>query len=172
MKFSIQKPDNTTEDFEIVSGTPEEVFTNDRDKSAICKVWRELITAEDDYRVKYGIEYKNKFDNDEAIVTGMTKLGGKIYLVRDHSGDVIGIAIVKDTQFKNIYNISDVSITEEHRGKGIGKVLMQTIMEENVPAVPSLTVELDNTHAVDLYRSLGFVEYGLKMVLGQTEEQK
>ena len=172
MKFTIQKPDNITEDFEIVSCTPEKVFTNDRDKAAICKVWRELISAENDYRVKYGIEYKSTFDNDDAIVDGMIRLGGKIYMVKDHNNDVIGIAIVKDTQFKNIYSITDVSITEEHRGKGIGKVLMQTIMEENVPAVPSLTVELDNTHAIDLYRSLGFVEYGLKMVLGQSEEKK
>ena len=172
MKFTIQKPDNITEDFEIVSGTPEEIFSNDRDKAAICKIWRELITSENDYRVKYGMKYKSDFGDDNLIMEGMIKLGGRLYLVRDHNGDVIGIAIVRDTQFKNLYNISDVSITEEHRGKGIGKVLMQTIMEENVPAVPSLTVELDNTHAVDLYRSLGFVEYGLKMVLGQSEEKK
>lgn len=56
-----------------------------------------------------------------------------------------------------------IALKKEARGKGLGNKLMHAIMEEaknNNFRRLSLSVDIDNTNAIDLYRRLGFVEVG------------
>ena len=58
-----------------------------------------------------------------------------------------------------------ISVKKEYREKGIGKFLMQALIEETRKRmlgikVIILTVFGPNKNAINLYKSLGFVEYG------------
>lgn len=56
-----------------------------------------------------------------------------------------------------------IAIKKEARGKGLGSKLMQSIIEEakvNSFKTLSLSVDVDNPQALNLYRRLGFVEVG------------
>jgi GNAT superfamily N-acetyltransferase len=54
-----------------------------------------------------------------------------------------------------------IAVVKEARGKGLGTKLMYSIIEEakrNGYKTLSLSVDIDNTHAVKLYHRLGFIE--------------
>lgn len=59
-----------------------------------------------------------------------------------------------------------ISIAKEFRGKGLGAVFMEVLLEEAVKALPDLEiirlgVFATNKTARALYKKLGFVEYGI-----------
>ena len=169
MKFVVQNPDNTEDNYEIISGAPGDMLEDETIQACICRIWRQLIDKENEYRASFGIKYASQYVMDDPIIDAIKKSKEKIYIVKK-AENIIGMACTSNTSFDNIYNISDVVILEEFRGKGIGKVLLEHILEDNVPRVPTLGVELENKHAVDLYRSMGFVEYSMKMVLAPKAE--
>lgn len=49
-------------------------------------------------------------------------------------------------------------VAPEHRGKGYGRALLQAAIEAELPKKVQLEVYVNNTPAVNLYRSLGFKE--------------
>ena len=54
-----------------------------------------------------------------------------------------------------------IAIVKEERGKGLGTILMNSIIGEarrNSYKALSLSVDAANTNAVNLYRKLGFLE--------------
>jgi ribosomal protein S18 acetylase RimI-like enzyme len=56
-----------------------------------------------------------------------------------------------------------IAIKKEVRGKGLGSQLMHSIIDEakrNCFKALSLSVDGDNTNAINLYRTLGFTEVG------------
>ena len=58
-----------------------------------------------------------------------------------------------------------ITVKKEYREQGIGKSLIKTLIAESKKKIPGiriviLTVFGSNTKAINLYRSLGFVEYG------------
>lgn len=58
-----------------------------------------------------------------------------------------------------------ITVKKEYREQGIGKALMKSLIAEAKNKMPGiriiiLTVFGTNTQAINLYRSLGFVEYG------------
>jgi ribosomal protein S18 acetylase RimI-like enzyme len=60
---------------------------------------------------------------------------------------------------KPYLNIHDIIISSEFRGKGLGKNLLQKIIEianERGYCKVTLEVRVDNTHAKTLYQNLGF----------------
>ncbi len=59
-----------------------------------------------------------------------------------------------------------ISIAKEHRGEGIGKALMQTVLseaEKNIADLKIITLSafIDNDVAIRMYERFGFVEYGV-----------
>jgi RimJ/RimL family protein N-acetyltransferase len=58
-----------------------------------------------------------------------------------------------------------ITIAQGYRGRGVGTVLMETVIDEAVARLPNLkmiTLQVfgNNTVAMSLYKKLGFVEYG------------
>ena len=58
-----------------------------------------------------------------------------------------------------------ISIAKDFRGQGIGKLLMQKILAEAIATIPGLSiiklaVFSNNPVGINLYKKLGFIEYG------------
>jgi len=69
-----------------------------------------------------------------------------------------------------LLNIHDVIVTESQRGRGIARLLFQSIEEHALArGCCKLTLEVleGNRNAQKLYRDLGFAEYSLKEEFGQ-----
>ena len=62
-------------------------------------------------------------------------------------------------------HITNIAVHPEHRRKGVGRLLMETLMEEaarlNMERM-TLEVRVSNTAAITLYKSLGFEEGGIR----------
>ncbi len=62
-------------------------------------------------------------------------------------------------------HLARIIVSPRHRGRGLGRALCTALMREAVRLHPiraySLYVLPDNTNAIGLYRTLGFVETGL-----------
>ena len=83
------------------------------------------------------------------------------YLVAEKDGRVIGYAgawIILDES-----HITNIAITPEERGQGVGRKLTEALMQylSNLGAVyATLEVRVSNERAQHLYKSLGFVSVG------------
>lgn len=83
------------------------------------------------------------------------------YLVAETGGNVIGYGgawIILDES-----HITNIAVTEEYRGRGIGKQLTKALLQylSNLGAsYATLEVRVSNERAQNLYRSLGFVSVG------------
>jgi ribosomal-protein-alanine N-acetyltransferase len=59
--------------------------------------------------------------------------------------------------------ILDVAVAPDHRGKGIGRLLVCTALDQcrrRGAVVVSLEVRISNADAISLYRNIGFIESG------------
>jgi ribosomal protein S18 acetylase RimI-like enzyme len=58
-----------------------------------------------------------------------------------------------------------IAVSQEFRGQGIGRLLMETVISEatrHLPGLQMITLQVfgNNSTAIALYKSLGFTEYG------------
>jgi ribosomal protein S18 acetylase RimI-like enzyme len=109
-------------------------------------------------------------EEQQRMIEGLRNHPKSIVLLAQDAGVFIGLL----TAFENfstftakpMINIHDVFVFREHRGKGVGRKLMNAIIDEAKRRQCSrLTLEVrkDNRNAQNLYRSLGFeeVEHGM-----------
>ncbi len=96
--------------------------------------------------------------------------GNGVCIFVECKGDIIGIAHVNRKK-ANSYGRHDhvgifgITVSKEFRSEGIGKILMQTVIEEAKKGIAGLTmIELHcfstNTAGLALYEKLGFKECG------------
>jgi ribosomal-protein-alanine N-acetyltransferase len=85
------------------------------------------------------------------------------YFVAEESGEILGycgfLFVLDEAEIPN------VCVKESARGRGIGKQMMNVLIEESKKlgmAVLYLEVRESNTTARTLYRSLGFEENGIR----------
>lgn len=80
---------------------------------------------------------------------------------RDESGQLIAMSGERIT-LDGYTEISGVCTHPDHRGKGLAASLIARVAQDHVAAgiVSFLHVAATNTHAIELYRRLGFVETG------------
>jgi ribosomal protein S18 acetylase RimI-like enzyme len=84
-----------------------------------------------------------------------------IYAVRDEGGDVVGFCwiVLFDPGTGLEGEVAEVYVAAEHRGGGIGEMLMQhavRLFEERRVTLGYVWTRPDNDAAVRLYRSAGF----------------
>ncbi|TYB83871.1 MAG: GNAT family N-acetyltransferase [Kosmotoga sp.] len=73
------------------------------------------------------------------------------------NSEMIGFARVI-TDYAVLYYLCDVFVLKEHRGKGLGKWLIETTI--NSPHLKNLKGFLNTKDAQDLYRKFGFKDAG------------
>lgn len=94
--------------------------------------------------------------------------GHGIYLVAEVEGAVVGHAFLEALTLASTAHVVRLTIAvhEGHQRQGVGRALMNELLAwaRSNPAVEKveLQVRSSNTPAIELYRSLGFVEEGRK----------
>ena len=106
------------------------------------------------------VEYMlDKFQSDHAIKDQMARQNYKYYLALFDSvpGGFVGFA--PRYEGKNEMFLSKLYILPEYRGTGAARALVDLVTDharkEDLPII-RLTVNKGNTHAVEVYRALGF----------------
>ena len=82
LKFVVQNPDNTEDNYEIISGAPGDMLEDETIQACICRIWRQLIEKENEYRASFGIKYASQYVMDGPIIDAIKKSKEKIYIVK------------------------------------------------------------------------------------------
>ena len=85
------------------------------------------------------------------------------YIVAEENGAIVGYA--GTWLVINEAHVTDVAVSSQRRREGIGRLLMQNLMElarENEMESMTLEVRVSNAAARHLYQQLGFVEAGIR----------
>jgi len=102
-------------------------------------------------------------DVKERLVPGLKEHPERLVLLALHAGEVVGAAVCfmgySTFAAKPRLNVHDLCVLAEHRGQGLGRRLMEAVLERAREAgcsAVSLEVRSDNPIARRLYQSLGF----------------
>jgi ribosomal protein S18 acetylase RimI-like enzyme len=100
-----------------------------------------------------------------ALIPGLKAQPGRLILLALEAELVVGIAICfmgfSTFAAKPRLNVHDLCVLPSHRGQGIGRRLMQAVLERAKSlgaCAVTLEVRTDNRVAQGLYRSLGFTD--------------
>lgn len=82
-----------------------------------------------------------------------------------HAGDLVGIAALipfESPVLAHKARIGNVYLRDAHRGRGIGRTLLERLIASAHGYVEQIYIEVaaDNLVALRLYQSLGFTQYG------------
>ncbi|MDF1546668.1 MAG: GNAT family N-acetyltransferase [Bacteroidales bacterium] len=130
------------------------------------------------------VELMNEYISDEMgggelikgekildLINGLQSHPSKLILFAKINGQIIGLTncFVNFGTFaaQPIINIHDIIVIQQHRGKGVGRALMNNIEKRaNEIGCAKVTLEVreDNYNAQKLYKSLGFGESEPKML--------
>jgi ribosomal protein S18 acetylase RimI-like enzyme len=98
-----------------------------------------------------------------ALVPGLKEQPGRVVLLALHGREVVGAAVCfmgySTFAAKPRLNVHDLCVLAAHRGHGLGRRLMEGVIERARAAgctQVSLEVRADNAIARRLYQSLGF----------------
>ncbi len=106
------------------------------------------------------IESARAASNSFAIVATVPKAGG------GDDDEVIGLLLLEGAPLLRLYDVArlTMAVTPEHRGRGVGRALMEYAMEVADASGLIRKIELltraFNERSIRLYASLGFVEEG------------
>lgn len=109
-------------------------------------------------------------DEQKKLVEGLGNHPSKLVLLAEENGNFLGLAncFINFGTFavKPFINIHDVVVLKSSRGKGVGKKLMEGVIEEAKKldcGKITLEVREDNVVAQNLYKSYGYCDSEPKM---------
>lgn len=107
--------------------------------------------------------------HDDALrrrIVALNEQGGGVFLVAEEDGAPIGHGLLQAYELAVTAHVVALTIAvhEDHQGRGVGKLLMQALIDwarasSSVEKI-ELRVRSSNQRAIALYRALGFVEEG------------
>lgn len=71
-----------------------------------------------------------------------------------YNDEIIGI--LQAYELEGYWYIGEIYLIEEYRGQGIGRIVLQNEIDNHKDKTLCLNVYKNNTHAINLYKSLGF----------------
>ena len=128
------------------------------------------IVAEGQYIIAYPDEFTKTLSQQREWLQSILDNENETIFVAEKDGEVVGLIVFEGT--KNRKRLSHTGsigllIRSEYRGLGIGKMLLQVLLEwaERNPLIEkvSLAVFSNNHKAIALYKKMGFIEEGRKI---------
>ncbi|WP_425414716.1 N-acetyltransferase family protein [Peribacillus kribbensis] len=135
--------------------------TLDIQKSVVC---------EREYLIAYPEEFNKTPSQQREWIQSILENENETIIVAEKDGEVIGWIVFESTQNRKRLSHTGsfgMLIRNNYRGMGIGKMLLQVLLEwaENNPLIEkvSLAVFSTNHRAISLYKKMGFIEEGRKI---------
>lgn len=125
----------------------------------IAKVPRRLVSRPEEL----------KDENFKEKIIALSQNSSAYYAILEEDGKIVGHAIVEPHKFIVTSHVVflTIAIHEGQQGRGLGKLLMQHLVDwaKAHPVIEKfeLQVRSSNVPAIKLYESLGFVEEGRKV---------
>lgn len=111
------------------------------------------------YSPEYEASYRAIHDDEGLYWTAermLKSLDDHYVFIAVENGEAVGY--IEMTTLDDENEPIQILVKPEYRGKGYGRALLQTAIENNFPRKMVLEVDADNTPALNLYLSLGFQE--------------
>lgn len=114
-------------------------------------------------------EYTKTVDEERERVQKHSEHPGKMFILAESSGIIVGLINFQSEARRRIAHKGEfgMSVRQAWRGKGVGKILLQTLLEwaKANPLIEkiSLTVHVTNEIAINLYKQFGFQEEGRRV---------
>jgi len=100
----------------------------------------------------------------QSLWEDITNADATTFALVSPPGEMVGLGQVRFRE-QAYGHLACIIVSPRHRGRGLGRALCTALMREAVRLHPikafSLYVFPDNTNAIGLYRSLGYIEAGL-----------
>ena len=126
-----------------------------------------LLTHEQtDFLASYPDESKHTVEGEAKFLQGQTENERAIEIVAEVDGTIIGLAgfsCVRDGEKTRHRAEFGISIDRAYWGLGLGRALTEACIacaKRAEYAQLELSVVADNAHAIGLYKSVGFTEFG------------
>lgn len=143
----------------IRNARPEDASTLAEAEKEIAKVPGRLVSRPEEL----------KDENFKEKIVSLSQNTSGCYLVVENNGIIVGHAIVEPHKLIVTSHVVflTIAVHEGYQGKGIGKMLLQHLIDwaKSHPKIEKfeLQVRSSNLAAIRLYESLGFVEEGRKV---------
>lgn len=130
------------------------------DAEAILAIQHAVI-AEEDYLITNTEEFNQTLEEQQAWIAKILHNERETILISEHANKVIGFIVFQTNNRKRLNHTGTfgMMISKKHRRKGVGKLLIKTLLawgKEN-PLIEkvSLGVFSTNTRAISLYTRMG-----------------
>lgn len=150
-----------------------------QDVGAIVALWKEMMAFHEAYdaRFRFAADAPKDFQNH---LTAILRSRSARVLVAQAGDRVIGYIMGEIQPRKPIYPagkyafISDICVTQEHRRSGVGRALVQNLMEwfrqQGVTAIELFVAEA-NPISLAFWQAMGFKDYLRMLRLDLTDEK-
>ena len=135
------------------------------DAEEVCRTFR-LTHSETDFLLSYPDEITMEVEKEGAYLSSKEESDNEIEICAFIGGNIVGMAGIDAVggKYKTKHRAEfGISVEKAYWGLGIGRELSEACIECAKTAgyeQLELDVVSDNVAAVNLYKSLGFVEYG------------
>jgi len=124
------------------------------------------VGVETDFLTFGAGEFNKTVAEEETIISEHLAAPNRIFIAATIQGEIVGILNVTASPKPRLQHSGEfgVSVLKKHWGKGIGRLLIETMLEwaEHSPIIRKLNLKVlaNNTTALALYKSIGFEEEG------------
>ena len=138
------------------------------DVEAVLNIQRDVI-LEDQYLITASEEFHNSVEQQRDWLQKILNNDRETLLVAELNNKVVGWIVFQSPNRKRLAHTGSfgMMIQKEYRGFGIGKKLINELLNwaEKNPLIEkvSLGVFSTNLRAIELYKSMGFIEEGRKI---------
>ena len=127
-----------------------------------------LVGDETDFLTFSGSEVSSELSLELDKIDRYAKSYNQIYLVSFIGEQLVGVSDISSSYKPRLRHLGElgISVIKEHWGKGIGKTILQYMIDwsyqSGVIRKLNLFVQLENTRAIQIYEQLGFEKEGIQ----------
>ena len=141
---------------------------NINDAEAVLDLEKEIL-SENDFMISVIEEFEETSEQLRSWIQKILENEREQLIVAEINGEVVGLIVFRSKSSKRLSHTGSFTamVKKEYRNQGIGKLLIKELLNwaEQNPLIEkvSLGVLSTNQRAIELYKSMGFVEEGRKI---------
>ena len=137
------------------------------DAAQVMSLARHVTEYFDEYHVNTREEFRSDVDFWAKMITRHSDADNDLFIVAQCDEEIIGVCDFSSMRRQRLshWGAFAINIRNDFHGLGIGRYLLTTILDwaQNNPAIETVTLKVhaNNSRAIHLYESLGFLQAGI-----------